>query len=188
MRDQPTKQALRSEIATRRRARPLAERVAAADALATRVLALPELVGARTVTAYDSYPSEPGTGPLRVALRGRGIRVLLPVLRADNDLDWVDDGAEPDLAPGPDPDLDGALAADVVVCPAVAATAAGARLGRGGGSYDRVLGRVRPPTVVVALLHDDEVLDAVPVEPHDRSVDIVVTPTRTLRGGEARRG
>jgi 5-formyltetrahydrofolate cyclo-ligase len=30
------------------------------------------------------------------------------------------------------------------------------------------------------LLHDDEVLDAVPAQPHDRPVDVIVTPTRTL--------
>ena len=182
MPDQPTKQALRSEIATRRRARPPDDRAAAADALAARVLALPELVGALTVAGYDSYPSEPGTGPLRAALRARGIRVLLPVLRADNDLDWVRDD-RPGPAPVPDLGPDAVLAADLVVCPAVAATVAGARLGRGGGSYDRVLGRLRPPTAVVALLHDDEVVEVVPVEPHDRGVDIVVTPTRTIRGG-----
>lgn len=33
---------------------------------------------------------EPGTRALLEALRGRGVRVLLPVLLADNDLDWAD--------------------------------------------------------------------------------------------------
>jgi 5-formyltetrahydrofolate cyclo-ligase len=32
----------------------------------------------------------------------------------------------------------------------------------------------------VLLLHDDEVLDAVPAQPHDKPVDVIVTPIRTL--------
>jgi len=35
--------------------------------------------------------------------------------------------------------------------------------------------------LVAALVHDDEVVDELPRAPHDRPVDLVVTPTRTLR-------
>jgi 5-formyltetrahydrofolate cyclo-ligase len=171
--DQHSKGALRAEIAARRRARPQAERDAAATALADRVLALPEMQAVRTVTAYESFPTEPGTGPLLAALSARGVRVLLPVLRADNDLAWVADGR----ALG----IDAVGVAQALICPAVAATRGGLRLGRGGGSYDRVLARVGRSTLTVALLHDDEVVDDVPTQPHDRGVDVVVTPTRTLR-------
>jgi 5-formyltetrahydrofolate cyclo-ligase len=56
-------------------------------------------------------------------------------------------------------------------------------LGRGGGSYDRALGRVPVGTPVVVLLHDDEVVDEVPVAEHDRPVTAVATPSavRVLR-------
>jgi 5-formyltetrahydrofolate cyclo-ligase len=64
----------------------------------------------------------------------------------------------------------------MVVVPAVAVDARGARLGRGGGSYDRALARIAPETLVVALLHDGEVVDELPDEPHDRRVDAVITP------------
>ena len=168
-----TKAAVRAEVATRRKARPQPERDAAAAALVEQVLALPELAAAGTVTAYESFPTEPGTGPLLHALRARGVRALLPVLRDDNDLAWVSDGAELGV--------EAVRTANVVICPAVAATPDGRRLGRGGGSYDRVLTRVDRSTLTVALLHDDEVVDELPTDPHDRSVDVVVTPTRTLR-------
>ncbi len=168
-----TKQALRAEVAARRRARPQPGRDAAAAALVERVLALPELTAASTITAYESLPAEPGTGPLLAALRARGVRVLLPVLRDDNDLDWV--------AGGEALGVDAVRTAHVLVCPAVAVTLDGRRLGRGGGSYDRVLARVDRSALTVALLHDDEVLDDLPTDPHDRAVDVVVTPTRTLR-------
>ena len=62
---------------------------------------------------------------------------------------------------------------------------ASGRLGRGGGSYDRVLARlgragVRP--VLAVLLYEHELLERVPAEPHDLPVDLAVTPSgvRTL--------
>jgi 5-formyltetrahydrofolate cyclo-ligase len=185
-----TKQDWRREVAARRRARPAAERADVAERLCAAVLALDEAATARTVAAYASYSSEPGTGPLRAALRSRGIRVLLPVLLPDNDLDWVEDRADtsagdlcavstalPAALLGPE----AVSTADLVVCPATAATPDGDRLGKGGGSYDRVLARLDPRSLVVALVHDDEVAAALPTQSHDRPVDVVVTPTRTLR-------
>ncbi|MFB6395191.1 5-formyltetrahydrofolate cyclo-ligase, partial [Polymorphospora sp. 2-325] len=72
-------------------------------------------------------------------------------------------------------------AADLVVVPAVAVDRRGLRLGRGGGSYDRALARVAPATLTVALLHDGELLDAVPAEEHDRPVHAVITPSGVRR-------
>ena len=185
-----TKQEWRREVAVRRRARPAAERAQVAERLCAAVLALDEAATARTVAAYASYSIEPGTGPLRAALRSRGIRVLLPVLLPDNDLDWVEDRADtlagdlcavstalPAALLGPE----AVSTADLVVCPATAATPDGDRLGKGGGSYDRVLARLDPRALVVALVYDDEVAAALPTQSHDRPVDVVVTPTRTLR-------
>jgi 5-formyltetrahydrofolate cyclo-ligase len=54
----------------------------------------------------------------------------------------------------------------------------GNRLGRGGGSYDRALARATGLTV--ALLHDDEVVEAVPHEAHDVPVRAVATLTGGL--------
>ena len=176
-----SKHDLRRAVAGRRQARSAAERAEVARDLEARVLALPEVSTARTVAAYASYPSEPGTAPLRAALRGRGVRVLLPVLLADGDLDWVVDGAAPEHLGST-----AIMRADVVLCPATAVTAAGARLGKGGGSYDRALARLPPSALVVALVHDDEVVEHVPVEPHDQLVDVVVSPRRTLRTGPYR--
>ncbi|MDO0914203.1 5-formyltetrahydrofolate cyclo-ligase [Streptomyces sp. DT2A-34] len=172
-----------------------------AAALAGRALELPELAHARTVAAYVSVGSEPGTLALLDALRARGVRVLLPALLPDNDLDWGAYTGEGSLARvqhggktalfeptgerlGPDAVTD----ADVVLLPGLAVDARGMRLGRGGGSYDRVLARLERAGVhpaLVVLLYDSEVVERVPEEPHDRPVHAVVTPSGTRRFREA---
>jgi 5-formyltetrahydrofolate cyclo-ligase len=84
---------------------------------------------------------------------------------------------------GPRLGVDAIAAADVVLVPALAVARDGVRLGKGGGSYDRALARARTGALVVALLWDGELHDAgdLPVEPHDRPVDAVVTPSATTR-------
>lgn len=168
-----------------------------AAALASRALELPELAHAGTVAAYVSVGSEPGTLALLDTLHARGVRVLLPALMADNDLDWgaytgadslarVQHGGRMALLEpagerlGPEAVQD----ADAVLLPGLAVDARGMRLGRGGGSYDRVLARLERsdahPALVV-LLYDTEVVGRVPAEAHDRPVHAVVTPSGVRR-------
>jgi 5-formyltetrahydrofolate cyclo-ligase len=64
--------------------------------------------------------------------------------------------------------------------PGLAVSMTGDRLGQGGGSYDRALGRVPVGTPVVVLLYDEEVGLPVPVDSHDRPVTAAATPTRWL--------
>jgi 5-formyltetrahydrofolate cyclo-ligase len=66
--------------------------------------------------------------------------------------------------------------ADAVLVPALAVAADGTRLGRGGGSYDRALPRVRPDAPIVALLYSAEVRAELPSEPWDVPVTAYVTP------------
>ncbi len=111
-------------------------------------------------------------GPALDALRRRGTRVLLPTVLPDRDLEFRVDGGDV-LLPLSD--------ADVVVIPALAADRRGHRLGRGGGSYDRALPRVRPGALVIAVVHADELLASVPVEPHDVRVGAVLAGAELVR-------
>jgi len=178
-----SKEALRSRVLAARAALPEGVREGVAAVLADRVLALPEVASAAVVAAYVGTGTELPTLPLLDALVARGATVLLPVLLDDDGLAWgAYDGR---LVTGrlgllePAASDASLAAADVVLVPGVAYDAAGRRLGRGGGSYDRALASVTVP--VVAMAPDAEVVDEVPVEPHDRPVDVVVTPTRVLR-------
>jgi 5-formyltetrahydrofolate cyclo-ligase len=72
--------------------------------------------------------------------------------------------------------VDAVAGADVVLVPGLAVDANGTRLGRGGGSYDRALGRVPVGTFTCVLLYGNEILPGVPAEPHDRRVRAAATP------------
>jgi 5-formyltetrahydrofolate cyclo-ligase len=191
--DMSEKSELRAELLGTRRLLSTEEAQEAAAALARHALELPELADAGTVAAYVSVGREPGTRPLLDALRARGVRVLLPVLLPDNDLDWGTYRGPEQLEPagrgllepagerlGPD----AVVTADAVLLPGLAVDARGMRLGRGGGSYDRVLARLTAagahPALVV-LLYANEVVARVPVEPHDHPVHAVVTPDGVSR-------
>jgi 5-formyltetrahydrofolate cyclo-ligase len=184
------KLALRDQLVTARGRLPLAELADRSRAVADLLLAAPEVRRAATVAAYVSVGREPGTGALLDALASAGKRVILPLLQPDNDLDWAAYTGPDDLVPAgrgllepvsPALGRDAIATADAVVVPGLAVDRTGMRLGRGGGSYDRALGRVPVGTFTCVVLNDDEVLDVVPAAPHDRRVTAAVTERRLLR-------
>jgi len=178
------KSAVRDQVLAARRRRPLEASAELAASVSRVALDWQPVRDAATVAAYVSVGSEPGTGLLLDALVAAGKRVILPVLRPDNDLDWG-------VYTGPDSimkavrglyeptgarlGVDAVRTADMVLVPGLAASSAGDRLGRGGGSYDRALARVPAGTPVAVVLHDDEVGLVVPTDPHDVRVGWALT-------------
>jgi 5-formyltetrahydrofolate cyclo-ligase len=162
---------LRAHMRSVRRRRPAAD-----SALATALADLVRERAAQSVTAYVPIGAEPGGEFLVPALAATGVRLLLPVLRDDFDLDWAEyDGTlraggrfrlqEPTgLRLG----VAAIATVDLVIAPAVAVDRAGNRLGQGGGSYDRALTRTTAPVIVP--LYAGELVDELPAEPHDRPV------------------
>jgi 5-formyltetrahydrofolate cyclo-ligase len=177
------KDELRDFLLSRRRARPAAERAAAADAVASALMQ--GLDGARTLAAFVPDPDEPGNGRLPAAYTELGARILLPVVpTTGRTLDWAAYTGElepgrfglhhpvgPRLGPSAIGD------ADAVVVPALAVDHFGFRLGRGGGYYDRALVHARPDAVLVTVVFDEERFAELPREIHDRPVTAVVTPS-----------
>jgi 5-formyltetrahydrofolate cyclo-ligase len=176
---------LRRRLLARRARLGPDRRAADGRALRDAVLGLPQAQMAGTVAAYVSIGTEPDTRGLVFALWKRGTYVLLPVLRADADLDWASYEGPDSLQPGPRGLLEPSeprrgraaiTSADLVLVPALAVARDGMRLGRGGGSYDRVLARVGAGIPTIALLYDDELLDTVPAGPHDQRVRLIARP------------
>lgn len=189
MHDIVAKTRLRAELMEKRAAMTTRARSVAARSMRDAFLAAPEVEMAGTVAAYMSIGTEPETRGLLFALWKRGAYVLLPKLLPDGDLDWASYEGPDSLVPGPrglleptePPRGPGAVtSADVVVVPALAIDRTGMRLGRGGGSYDRVLARVGPAILTVGLVYDAELRPSLPAEPHDQHVRAAVTPSEGL--------
>lgn len=115
-----------------------------------------------------------------------GYTVALPSLtpgnRAMTFAEHSDLFSHTDLEPGPhgllQPDRSATpLVPDVVFVPLLAFTETGARLGQGGGYYDRWLAQ-HPGTIAIGMGWDSQRQDTVPLEPHDIGLHAVVTPTR----------
>jgi 5-formyltetrahydrofolate cyclo-ligase len=175
----------RSRLTAARLALPASERARRAAALAAAAVRLAATTGG-PVCAYLPVGSEPGSPALVAALRDAGHEVLLPVVPAEpGPLDWARFTGEDGLAAGPlglreptGPRLgtDAITRARLVLVPALAADRAGRRLGRGGGYYDRTLPIVADGVPLVVVLNDEELVDELPAEPHDRPVTAALLP------------
>jgi 5-formyltetrahydrofolate cyclo-ligase len=117
--------------------------------------------------------------------------VLVPVVTGASPLDWcAHPGATQRGAFGIDepsgPRLGRAAVAEieVMLVPALAVDREGHRLGRGGGHYDRTLALrtqlrgAERAGLLIAVLYDEEYLDAVPVDIFDQQISAIVTPMR----------
>ena len=146
-----------------------------------------------TVCAYVPVGAEPGSAALLDRLDDLAAVVLLPVTQtgpAGEHLALRWGRYRPGtLVPArfglrePPPPWLGVEAiadADVVLVPALAVDRRGVRLGRGGGFYDRSLALCGPRTRLVAVVRDDEVLDALPAEAHDVRMTHALTPAGGL--------
>jgi len=101
--------------------------------------------------------------------------------------EWRDPYADSDLEAGPfglQPAADAPEAVpDLAIVPLLAFTGTGMRLGQGGGHYDRWL-EAHPGTIPVGLGWDCQHVDSLPAEAHDRTMRLIVTPTRIWHGEE----
>jgi 5-formyltetrahydrofolate cyclo-ligase len=137
-----------------------------------------------TVCAYLPIGTEPGSQAMLDALLTLGLRVLLPVTRADQPLFWGDyrpdalvdaafglrEPAAPHLEPA------AIRLAQVVLIPALAVDRSGVRLGRGAGFYDRSLHLAAPDARLVAVVRDEELVPHLPAEAHDVPMTHALTP------------
>ena len=207
-----TKTTLRAEVRGRRRARragmpalevpvtsefspspiPVRDR-AEAEGIARQIRALASSMGGLTLPAlFAPTPLEPD---MSLAL-GLFPRALLPILLDEagaplGEPRWglweagralVTLGRPPAQPDGEARGAESLKEADLIVIPALAASADGTRLGQGGGWYDRALMHRSPGVAVVSVVFDDEVLESgvIPTEAHDVPIDAIITPTRTI--------
>ncbi len=166
--------------------------VAVASAAAARLLAgLEEFVRAEVVMLYLSVAGEIDCLPLaREAWQGGkavlaptacdNCRNMRPILCRPGDAEMFDisHGLRQPARRELEMEIQGI---DLVVVPAMAFDRAGNRLGRGGGFYDRFLARPGLGAIKIGLAFDAQIVDTIPVGPHDLPVDIIVTDKEIIR-------
>ncbi|MFZ5775120.1 MAG: 5-formyltetrahydrofolate cyclo-ligase [Thermodesulfobacteriota bacterium] len=162
-------------------------------AITHRLLTLPELRAAAMVMAYVSFRSEVETMPFIAACLDLAMQVAVPrTLVAKKRLEprlITDPGR--DLAPGycriPEPlptlPLADPRAIELVIVPGSAFDADGGRMGYGGGYYDRFLQQAAPQALRVGVAFDLQMLERLPLEPHDQRLHVLITESSTFRPG-----
>jgi 5-formyltetrahydrofolate cyclo-ligase len=188
---QKTKQEIRDDIADNLGSLSKAERDEKTSAIENRLFEFANFLESNIVLLYVNNANEVSTQ--RVILRALDIRkiVVLPAFnpekRSMNPMKI--DGYPDDLIPGPrrikEPDPDRCKAVplesiDIAIIPGVAFDEKGGRIGSGEGYYDRLIPKLSITTRKVALALEDQIVPQVPIESHDKHVDIIITNRRII--------
>jgi len=155
-------------------------------ALQQRFLDLPEFQRAKVLALYAPIHQEVETQAVATAALSAGKTLLYPAVHGD-DLNFCRVGALSELRPGrygiPEPAGESCNPgeADVIVVPGVAFDHCGRRIGYGKGYYDRALHRLEGSGKLVAFCYDFQLYQEIVGEPHDVTMDLIVTELRVVR-------
>lgn len=192
---------LRRTVISRRNAIDLDVRAAKSAVICARLVELLDRLGAaapRTVAVYAAMGSEVDPAAFAAAAAKRGWRVAHPCMLSATDAAAcgqrmcmravaVDDASAAPFVDHPTRafaamDIDSsrfpivpAEALNMIVVPLVAFDRAGARLGYGGGCYDRYLPMLSPACQIIGIAFDEQRVDHVPADAHDLPLPRIVS-------------
>ena len=176
------KAALRDEIRLRMARWSEEERRGASQKIEETILGLMEWREASVVGFYLSLTDEPQTRGLLQKAWGEGKKVYLPKIDIREGLTWWEISPchlpETGTLWEPSPGLSVRKSLENVglfLVPGRAFDSKGARLGRGGGHYDRALARRGRTSCVMGIFFAQQEVEQIPVEPHDIPLPHVVT-------------
>jgi 5-formyltetrahydrofolate cyclo-ligase len=149
---------------------------------------LPEWERARSIALYAALPGEVPVDEVRADLDARGVGVAFPRL-AEAEIVLHRVGCDDVLSAGGHGIREPSSSAprvppekiELFVVPGLLFDRSGARLGRGGGHYDRLMARANPDAHRVGLCYADRVVDRLPMDPWDERMDVVVTDREIFR-------
>jgi 5-formyltetrahydrofolate cyclo-ligase len=180
-----------------------ADRHARSIAACQQLMSTREFKSAQTIMIFMSMPTEVETSTLAIKAWQEGKNVAVPRV------DWAGKRMEPveirsldvgmqTTGPGVREPVAGTAVPlgciDMVVVPGLAYDRQGFRVGRGGGFYDRFLSQQDFQGKRVALCFHEQLLgNAIPCEPHDMPMDLIVTDKEVIHchrhsGGHAAAG
>ena len=192
---------LRRAVIARRNAIDLDVQAAKSAVICARLVELLDRLGAaapHTVAVYAAMGSEVDPAAFAAAAAARGWRVAYPCMLSAIDATAcgqrmcmravaADDAPAAPFIAHPTrafaaTDIDSsrfpivpAKALDMIIVPLVAFDRAGARLGYGGGCYDRYLPTLSPACQIVGIAFDEQRVDHVPTDVHDLPLPHIVS-------------
>jgi 5-formyltetrahydrofolate cyclo-ligase len=188
----------RTEMRTRLRALTEAERHAASEGACSRLCSLETFRHASVVMLYMPLATEVDVTPAAIRCFQRNQTLCVPrvdwnrgdmwaveALSLDDNYMLTDERGLRSPRDGR-PVVPGSI--DLIVVPGMAFDAHGNRLGRGGGFYDRFLRRLGPHTTRVGIAFDLQVVDLVPADDRDVTMDVLITDRRMTTAATQRRG
>ncbi|MDR2195739.1 MAG: 5-formyltetrahydrofolate cyclo-ligase [Gallionellaceae bacterium] len=191
MNTQNLKQALRQRIIAAREQLPVGLRARSDAEIARRIGELEAYRAARTVLGYMNFGAEFGAEMVARQTLAAGKKLLLPkVNRETRELEiYRVEDVDAQLAAGAygirepmpahceqaTPDE-----ADFILLPGVAFGRDGARLGYGGGFYDKLLARLQNTPALAAGAYSVQLADDIPQEATDRKVNWLATESETI--------
>ena len=176
-----TKKELRAAMRRKNLGITPSERAAASGRIFARA-ELSETFGrARTVGVFCSLADEPDTSEALARWSATGRRLAVPRVEGDvmrfyeYDPRTMRPGAFGIAEPGPEARLCEPRELDLVIVPGTVFTAAGARMGRGRGYYDKYLAQPEVHAVKIGVCYAHQLVGELPSEPHDVAMDCVIT-------------
>ncbi|MFT5727200.1 MAG: 5-formyltetrahydrofolate cyclo-ligase [Desulforhopalus sp.] len=158
------------------------------------ILKLPEIINSKTIFVYVSFRSEVSTFKLIERLIAHGKTVTVPITRVkDKRLDAIKiKNVTSDLEPGycdiPEPtnilcktNIIDPSEINAILLPGSVFDKRGGRFGYGGGYYDRFVSNI-PNAVRIGLAFDLQVVEQIPLQPHDEILDYVMTESNHYKG------
>ena len=188
---QVTKSQIRSEIANTVAALSEKERADKTKAIEKRLFEFANFLESKVAMLYVNKNNEVATKDILFRSYAYSKIVVLPAYSNDTfEMTLMKvDTLEKDLIAGPrgiyQPDPDRCKVVpidriDIAIIPAIALDEKGGRIGSGQGYYDRLIPNLAITTRKVALALEEQIIQQVPIESHDKHVDIIITDQRII--------
>ena len=181
------RQTLRKEKIKARESFTKEERDFLSQKIVERILDMREFQEAKTIMIYRGIRGEVRLKLLEIAEKSKGKQFLFPLCLPEREMAALAPLGEDAWQPGSFGIMEPALEKsqlvqpediDLILCPCTAFDEDCNRMGMGGGYYDRYLPKCEK-AAVAAVAFEVQKADAIPMEPWDRAVDLVITEKKT---------
>jgi 5-formyltetrahydrofolate cyclo-ligase len=167
------------------------EREAKTKQIEDRLFDFANFIESRIPLLYVDLPTEVPTENIIRRCFTQNKIVILPVFDKDKKTVslWKVDNFDQDLKPGPrgvlEPVKDRCKKVpldrvDIAIVPGYAFDEKGGRIGSGNGYYDWLIPELSATTRKVALSFEEQIIPQIPMESHDKFVDIIVSDQRII--------